>query len=244
MQEIKLNEPFTLEGKMVKIVEVAIGHTAGKRYAFIGSQAGFNSPVIDQIKKERWFKRIGKTEKLQKFSDSNWNAGIIDHNIWTEVTPDFICQHSGEGFMIGDEIYSCRFDIYMDIQSVGTLSESSLQLKPDLKYLLDNWIYFHTAKEVLDFQEKKFGKKEEEKLWYFNQDTYKIESTTKGDGNTFTQYYTSESDCKAARDEWVYKNVLVSGEESWKIYLEFENNPRERNYMQVFVEYILNKGGR
>lgn len=246
MQEIKLNEPFTLEGKMVKIVECEPTN-------------GQWSYPYSQPKKERWFKCLKpenykhslKKMKPYRFDfiptdatvSIQYMAGAFP-NDFEEVTPDFICQHSGEAFMMGDACwYIISFD-KNDNPDSGRIDKFDTEEGKDMAY-------FHTESDALAWQEAKFGKKEEEIEWWFTKHDYIINSglkhpcrpsnETSGSSITFTGK-TAESDCIAARDKWIAENAKVGFEDMVKIINDVRTN--EKRLSEIFVEYILNKGGK
>lgn len=230
MQEIKLNEPFTLEGKMVKIVEV------------------------EQPKKERWFKcnrldcyqgmikdRLYKGSFIPELTTMPIERWIKDYpNDFEEIVPDFICQHSGEAFIkyIGTETkYFKAYHIDLGNLKAGIRNGNCGGDK--------NFAYFYTHEDALAWQESKFGKKEEEIVWWFNKETFEIKSRVKGVVLVRicpSEDFTSESDCIAARDKWIVDNVKINCQESFHIHKAYDGGGP--SYEKRFVEYILNKGGK
>lgn len=238
MQEIKLNEPFTLESKMVKIVECEPTN-------------GQWSYPYSQPKKERWFKCLASNyvtyEKNRiylgshKFTKTQFPCEEIakmNPCDWQEVQPDFICQHSGEAFMMGDACwYIIRYD-KNDNPDSGRIDKFDTEEGKDMAY-------FHSESDALAWQEAKFGKKEEDIIeWDFDYKTYEIRKFNKSKEVIDTPFvgYKSESDCIAARDKWIWENVKVSGGEMLEIMKDCFSSaikPKES-----FVKYILNKGGK
>jgi hypothetical protein len=163
-KEIKLNEPFTLEGKMVKIVECD------------GAEKAFQY-IKDTPQKERWFKCLDNFHKefikgvLYKRPYGHQDGSIMSKGksyVWLdwevfdknfqEINPDFICQHSGEAFMFGDTSYiTYPEQIYPDQK----LPVHKSTIEYEEKRLCKGLAHFHSESDALAWQEKKFGKKEE-----------------------------------------------------------------------------------
>lgn len=220
MQEIKLNEPFTLEGKMVKIVECEPTN-------------GQWSYPYSQPKKERWFKCLKpenykhslKKMKPYRFDfiptdatvSIQYMAGAFP-NDFEEVTPDFICQHSGEGFMNGDKCYMC------DPVELSDIEEDVIVVEPNSSEVNDYIAYFHTTKDALAWQEAKFGKKEEGIRW------------------SIYTFKTIED-----RSDYIFENANINLADSlaiMKLCMKCAEDGTIKPYKEIAVEYILNKGGK
>ena len=234
MQEIKLkfNQPFNLEGKMVKIVEV------------------------EQPQKERWFKKLtedsfgfkkgriyrGSTPFPETPNYPNYTIEIDSTKIgvsWQEVQPDFICQHSGEAFMYGTECF------YTLADRKDTIEPAPIAINEQRIFnIIPNVAFFYTREDALAWQEKKFGKKEES-LYVFHRKTFEVIKCDENKVYCITSHsvkYASESECKAARDRYILENEKVTCEESFEILGQFGNGIYV-SYKNAFINYILNKKG-
>ena len=235
MQEIKLkfNQPFNLEGKMVKIVEV------------------------EQPQKERWFKKLtedsfgfkkgriyrGSTPFPETPNYPNYTIEIDSTKIgvsWQEVQPDFICQHSGEAFMYGTECF------YTLADRKDTIEPAPIAINEQRIFnIIPNVAFFYTREDALAWQEKKFGKKEEV-VWYFNHKTYEISSYDKNVIQVIESSigdFKTESECKAARDKYVLENEKVGVFEALDIATIYKDYKGGESFAEIFVKYILNKKG-
>jgi hypothetical protein len=140
---------------------------------------------VEQPKKERWFKcldndsydgdnlivgRLYKHSEVLNSCDGNL-VGVVAieySDEWQEVTPDFVCQHSGEGFIknIGTETkYFKAYHIDLGNREAGIRNGNCGGDK--------NFAYFYTYEDALAWLEKKFSKKEEHSSLKEAEDVFK-----------------------------------------------------------------------
>jgi len=244
-KEIKLNEPFNLEGKMVKIVEcMSISTEMNPEY------------VAHQPKKERWFKCIESYKKaikgvLYKRPSSHSGGTVMIGDIsyawfdledfnkyFEEVTPDFVCQQSGEGFMLGDKYWYVEALEKDDNPCQGTAHRNSQ------KYICANFAYFRTSEDALAWQEKKFGKKEEEKKqkFRFDKKTFFIYEEPIITDAFISDEFDDKSDCIAAREKYIIENEKLTCREVVEVMTEWDYRT-SNTATEYLINYILNKKG-
>lgn len=205
---------------------------------------------VEQHKKERWFKCIADYTSLKrnipyKGSFVNSLGRTVESlaeqwpNDFEEIVPDFFCQHSGEAFIkyIGTETkYFKAYYIDLGNLEAGIRNGNCGGDK--------NFAYFYTLEDALAWQEKKFGKKQEELVWVFDCTTYQVSSVKKSELLDYYTQFTSESDCIAARDKYIWDNAKFSPDQIITIIntVEWESDELSgRTPERIIIDYILNQ---